>query len=372
MHGEDWALVIQGPLHSPLPAKSWLRDIVESDDRFSPLSDCTTSILETVRRSRLREGHVVISTWSDPANAEAARSLSRQLGCQVVTSDDPGLGTWPLGRLPDNRQRQILSSLRGLEWVVDHLGASYVVRTRTDQVVDVASIIDAVEGNRHQRHRARQAGQLDFIYVAGAFVTVPYAIDDFYFAGRIEDVWRFFDAQWGLRSAYVGVDSVHSDLVVKHMVRNLDRAVGRPLSLQSYPVVDAQVDLDSRGHRTRLGARYLKRWCEVLATSLCPLPRQTYSGLVFRGVPFVLRHPRIFLEEWSTHIDDLGAYYRALAPEAFSPRPFGFPGIFLNYAPECAWMGETGRRGRLGRAVHDIRRRASGRYRGRVPERIVT
>jgi WavE lipopolysaccharide synthesis len=370
--GGDWALLIQGPLHSPLPGNSWLRDLLEreaANGRPMPAvnTDCTDAVLATVRNARPWVQNVVLSTWSDALNASMVRRIAGRLNCDIVLTEDPGRGEWSLGPLPDNRRRQVLSTLRGLDHVLGATTVRHVVRTRTDQVVDVGSIVAAVS-EQAPDDRPRTVGQLAHIHVAGVLATVPYAIDDFYFAGRAEDLWRFFDAQWRLRHSYRGVDSVHADLVVKHLWCNLRGRLPGVSMFEFFPVVDARRDLDHPGRRGALGARYLDLWATVLRHSLKPLPRAVYETLTFRGVPYRTTHQRIFLEEWQAHDGDLRGFYRSNWPEAFTDAPFGAAGLLLNYAPECAWIDAGGLPGELARRVHLARRTLSGRFAGRRPQ----
>ena len=369
MGSENWTLVIQGPMHSPLPKRSWARDLIEDEARRTgrapqPVVDCSAAVTKTIELARPGVQRVVLSTWSDDANASTAQKLAAGLDCDVVLSADPGRGAWPLGELPDNRQRQLLSTLVGIADVLDH-GGGRIVRTRSDQVVDVAVVMAAAE--RDRQGAARRVGQTGFVHVAGVFATVPYAIDDFYFAGAADDLWRFFSAQWERRAAYHGADSVHTDLVLKHLWCNL--AHWFELSdYECFPVVDQCRDLDHGPRPGALGTRYLDVWCEILRHSLKPLPRQVYEALVFRGLPFRRPHERLFLEEWETWGGDLRPFFLSRWPDAFGGRTFGALGALLNYAPECRWMHWPGWAGTAARAAHQARRARSGRYRTLRPE----
>jgi hypothetical protein len=376
MTSHEWALVIQGPMVSKPPPQSWLYQALEAHERagrgtYPVESDCSSSITETVRRARSVVRHVVLSTWSDAADAAAARRLASQLGCDLVLGDDPGPGRWNWGAVPDNRWRQIHSTVRGLERVISATGATHVVRTRTDQIIDVASIAASIE-QQEGDSRPQSAGQGDYIYVPGVLDIVPYAIDDFYFAGRVADVWQFFSAQWELRGNYRGVDSVHVDLVMKHVARNLRGTLPRRiLPYELFPVVDATRVLSDSGRRISApGARYLRLWSDILEVSLKPLPRAVYESIIFRGVPYRTPFERMFLEEWLEYRDDIAMFFLSRFPDAFARHEFGALGRLLNYAPECAALDRAGIVGAGARTAHFVRRALSGRYRGVRPEQL--
>lgn len=369
----NWALVIQGPMVSTPPPKSWLFQSLEKHERegrnaYAVEEDCSESISETLRLARPVVRHVVLSTWSGDQNAGIARTIASEHDCALVLSNDPGRGTWSWGSVPDNRRRQIRSTVRGLEHLLNETDATHVVRVRSDQIIDVPTIIATVE-DQEGDDRPRSVGQIDYVYVPGILETVPYSIDDFYFAGRVEDIWRFFAAQWESRMTYRGVDSVHVDLVMKHVARNLRGTLAADVSpFELFPVVDARRDLDHPGRIGPLGARYLKLWSTILEHSIKPLPRSVYENITFRGVPFRLDFGRMFLEEWLAYRDDIGEFFRSRHSEAFTGSDFGLLGLLLNYAPECALLDRGDLLGLGARAVHTLRRAATDRYRGLSPE----
>lgn len=375
MTKHNWALVIQGPMVSYPPPKSWLYQVVaeherEGLDTYPVEQDCSRAIAETVKRAGPAVRQVVLSTWSDDANADIARRTAGQLGCDLVLTEDPGKGTWTWGQVPDNRWRQVLSTVRALDPGIIDTGITHVIRMRTDQIIDVPSIVAAVE-QQEGDPRPYSVGQRDYIYVPGVLETVPYAIDDFYFAGWIEDLRRFFSAQWELRTSYRGVDSVHVDLTMKHAARNLRGRLPRKIHpFELFPVVNATRDLNNVAGPNALGGRYLRLWSDILELSIKPLPRTVYEDIVFRGVPYRLRFGRMFLEEWLSHRDDIGEFFRSRHPYAFTSNDFGVRGMLLNYAPECAFLDRGGAVSAAAHAVHAVRRAMSGRYRGTKPEQL--
>jgi hypothetical protein len=375
MSVHNWALVIQGPMVSYPPPKSWLHQVLAEHERegqraYEIEQDCARAIAETVRLAAPAVRQVVLSTWSDDANADIALRTAGRLGCDLVLSEDPGMGTWTWGRVPDNRWRQILSTMRALDRVRIDTSITHVIRTRTDQIIDVPAIVAAVEGQEGDP-RPCSVGQRDYIYVPGVFESVPYAIDDFYFAGWIEDLRRFFSAQWEQRTSYRGVDSVHVDLVMKHVAGNLSGLFPRKvLPFELFPVVDATRDLNHMERPDTLGGRYLRLWSDILELSIKPLPRTVYENIVFRGVPYRLRFGRMFLEEWLSYRDDIGAFFRSRYPCAFARGDFGVRGMLLNYAPECAFLDQGGAISAAAHAAHVVRRVITGRYRSIKPEQL--
>lgn len=356
----EWALVIQGPLVSPLPEKSWLRDLIDSRAAHGHPpeqveDDCAPAIEATLANASGVLDTVLLATWNDPANAARARSLVSRFGIELLLLDDPGPSSWVPGGPADNRIRQIVSSVRGLEWIAERSNAAYAMRTRSDQIVDVASAIQYVAGAaRASRARAHQAGQLDFVYVPALFVASPYSIDDFYFAGALPDLLRFFGAQWALRHRYFGSPSIHVDLVLKHLYANLRVRLGARW-FECYPHVTNPRDLDRAMVVGKLGRRYLDLWSAILRTSIRPLPRSVYESLVFRGVPYSLRFPRLFAAEWEALGDDVASTWKDQAPGVFSSRRFGGLGMLLNYAPEAALAHHPGLIGEAARLVDRAR-----------------
>lgn len=351
----EWALVIQGPLHSPVPANSWLRDLLELRAAAGEardevvVADCSAAIEATVENARSRVSAVVLATWNDEANAAQAYALERRLGLDVVLLDDPGPSSWVPCGPPDNRVRQLLSSVRGLERVARRTGAEYVIRTRSDQVVDVAAAIAYVD-TAPERELAYRAGQLDFVYVPAVFVASPYSIDDFYFAGTVPDLLRFFWAQWRLRNRYFGTSSIHVDLVLKHLYMNLRVPLGAGW-VECYPHVTNPRDLDASVVLGTIGRRYVELWTRILRTAIRPLPCAVYDSIVFRGVPYSLRFPRLFAEDWEALGDGIASTWTSQAPRVYSNRAFGLLGLFLNYGPEAALAHRRGLIGEAARAV---------------------
>lgn len=310
--GGSRALIIQGPLISDPRPDSNLSKWAGS--RVSLERDGCSAIKETLLQHCGSIDHTVVVTWNDTTNESGADRLRSETGITVLCIDDPGVP--PVGGRPgrDNKYRQAIGVLAGLEYLQTRGFDGLVARTRTDQIVNVEAMLDAVETTRSLDEGFIAAGQKAFIHVP-AFFRRAYRHDDFYFAGHIDDLLAFFAAQQQLASLYVGDDCVHGEYLRKHILANLAK-LREDLARNIFIELPESYPADSPNPRFRYPSEVLDPYVWSMTHSVVPLPRAVYENVVWRGQPFQMASnngwvtdiPRFFLEEWCNARGELAAH----------------------------------------------------------------
>ncbi len=119
--------VIQGPLTSPpTPGRRWPENLTE---------DCTTSVLDSASTVAGQSGLAIVSTWAGEDKAKCERIAAHPAVATLVETPDPGKPADTNGPVGDNRLRQALSTLRGLEELERRGATGLVAKIRSDQTV---------------------------------------------------------------------------------------------------------------------------------------------------------------------------------------------------------------------------------------------
>lgn len=136
-------LIIQGPLTSKgINGKTWGLGDIQKRDIDLLEHDCLESI-EAIAK-QLPSGIVsVVATWSNQPIAKI-KQLKQLVGIDyVVKLDEPSTFNRPGSRLSANDYRQFWSTLQGLYKIEDK--CQYVIKVRTDQVVDLKLLLTEFE-----------------------------------------------------------------------------------------------------------------------------------------------------------------------------------------------------------------------------------
>ena len=166
--------VIQGPLNSPpTPRANWPPNLT---------ADCVPSVLKTAAAIAEQNGIAVVSTWANEDGARRDRIAADAAVAGVIETPDPGRPPDTNGPVPDNRLRQALSTLRGLEELERRGVTGLVAKIRTDQTMPVALVQrfvnDFLSG-------LDESARNTVVFIPGAHLRSLYEIDDLVFVGTL-------------------------------------------------------------------------------------------------------------------------------------------------------------------------------------------
>src|SRR3989344_1568605 len=122
-------------------------------------------------------------------------------GAVIVSAPDPG-GIKQVGHYKDNnKQRQFISTLNGI-LELEKSGIEYVVKTRTDIYLDLASLVESFFKNDTNK--------------IGATIVYPdnFLLHDLYFVARLENLKKFCEAIMAYGN-FEFISSVHREIVLK-------------------------------------------------------------------------------------------------------------------------------------------------------------
>lgn len=167
---EKIAVVIQGP--------------VLERDNFT---------LETIKlyKKTMPNTEIILSTWNN-TDINIVNEF-KKLNIEIVLSPLPkhtGIG---------NMNYQVYSTKEGIKRARE-LGASYIMKTRTDQRLSQTNLLEYLNAlnntfpicdNRYAKYQKNRIIALQGS--VGGNMFIPYFIPDFFFFGNIDDIWNFFN-----------------------------------------------------------------------------------------------------------------------------------------------------------------------------------
>lgn len=232
--------------------------------------DCRENIRNIIREFGHLFDAVVVSTWK-----QDVREDDRWEGATLVASDDSALPRRyrkdKQGRtIEDNRFRQMLSVLAGIEHIEKHSQVDMVVKVRTDQHVDVARMLEFIK-----RAQVLKTYTPEVIFVPSIMrEDVRYGILDFYFAGSVSAM-RTFHQSLFLYNAFEFDPSIHRELWLKYAYATYKNKAAQP-EYAYFPAAHA-----SSYCKETLGVfRYMVQHV------FWPLSFDCFKTIVWRGTPF--------------------------------------------------------------------------------------
>jgi hypothetical protein len=339
-------VVIQGPLTSPpTPRSNWPPNLN---------ADCLPAIFATATAVAEDGGTAIVSTWTSEDAAKRDLLGSSDVVGEVVASQDPGRSFDTNGPLSDNRLRQAVSTMRGLEALERRGAAGLVAKVRTDQTIPTR-LIRRFVGDFLATHDAERRDVT--LFVCGAHASSIYEIDDYVFVGTIPAVRRFFEAQLRLAPFHGGTPSVHGDLIRKHLYANLRDVLGlKPW--QCFPVVP---DVLPQRVWPRVDARMITPWVQTLLDFVVPLPHEAWLQTTWRGSPpfadwYREDTGRIWFEDRDALQRDREEFFLRRWPHVFRERRYGFGIRPFDYALEVPFEIAHGRANTATRSLRRVRR----------------
>lgn len=281
-------LVIQGPLVS--------RGVSGSGEIST--FDCVQNIEEIAKQFGNLFSEIVVSTWEDEDKEQI--SQVRDLGIKVATFQDPRkhgfTGFWS-----DNRDRQYVSSINGINSLSDQI--SFVCKIRTDQYFDLHLFIEEF----FQIHTAYKdyetLGLPSFIHGLMIEATRPYSMCDYAYMAEIGVLRSFYQAQFDFQDSphTEDLDFPEGDSIRKYLFANQNRFAGfspsqfvpalpKDLSYLKMPIGNVPVPVET-----------LLLWQAALITSFSVSSSKVMNSLIWRGTPVksnFFHQELLFLEEW--------------------------------------------------------------------------
>lgn len=253
--GQRVGVVIQGPLMSrgrtgKTASVPFNRVSTEHIQTF----DCVDLVAEQFLQFE-SQLEIVCVTWRSES-AELLGELSRRIPGRILAIDDtttalPAKGTVVPG---NNKYRQILSTLRGVQWLRQR-DCDLVLKVRTDQSVDLLKLSNLL--------KADATDPAWSLLVPWFNEARPWELGDFFFGGRVCDLE-------GLLTSYLQLpelaSSIHEDLFLRW---------GAEIGGGRVPPVHQLVD-----------TRFYSRWVQRVWTKLSVSHRSILESMMWRGEPF--------------------------------------------------------------------------------------
>ena len=192
-------LVIQGALTSIGRTGDKLHQTPEQLKREGGVIefDCRDNINRIIREYGHLFDKIVVSVFDN--QIKPGESFP---GAKLVTAPDPG-GIKQIGHYKDNnKQRQFISTLNGLN-ELEKDGIEYAVKTRTDTYLPFDKLLDSFFTN--------DTGKI------GATVMYPktFLLHDLYFVAKLNNLKKFCEAILAYNK-FEFISSVHREMILKH------------------------------------------------------------------------------------------------------------------------------------------------------------
>ncbi len=197
-------LVIQGPLTSIGRTGANLHASPEQLKKDGGIVhfDCRGNIQRVIEEFGHFFDEIVVSTWDN--EVKAGESF---LGAKLVSAPDPGGIAQPGHYKDNNKYRQFISVLNGLN-ELEKSGVEYVVKIRTDQYMNIngllSSFFTSLETNQDRRA----------IY-ATVVCRPTFLLHDLYFASTLSSMKEFCQDILAY-DCFEFISSVHREMVLKH------------------------------------------------------------------------------------------------------------------------------------------------------------
>lgn len=282
------SIVIQGPIISSGNSGS---------GSINTNFDCSANIQRLIHESEAIVDGYVLATWKDQVFDFQDAKL------KVIHLDDPGPQKTFFSTTLNNDFRQMFGCHEGVKFAIEQFSPDYVVKVRTDQYVDIVSLISHMILVDTSTEDYRHASQEGYIYFPNMLSWSPYSVGDFYIGGHTNDLLNFFAAQilYSKHSFSNVRPWVHSDIILKHAYRNLKNTLNLP-TFYFFPNITPAFRLDI--HPAPGGFKYssevLILWAEILTKSISIYPKEIAATMEWRGSTFATEKHSTgeFYNEW--------------------------------------------------------------------------
>ncbi|WNO03716.1 WavE lipopolysaccharide synthesis family protein [Rhodoferax mekongensis] len=326
-------LVIQGPMVSAGNSGAGTQ---------TQAFDCNTNVQRLIDTTRAVVDGYVLSTWHGQAVTVRDEKL------EVLQLQDPGPQQTFFSDAPNNELRQAYGCLEGVRQAIGRFSPDYILRVRTDQYVDIPTLLDHMLQVDELFDDFRASGQSGFLFFPNMLSWSPYSVGDFFIGGHASDMLRFFDSQvrYSKHSLVNAKPWVHSDIILRHAYGNLRGKLDVPEDRYFPNLVPAfRLDLHAPPSNFKYHPEMLSLWRELLNHSISLFPRAATDKLEWRGARFETgRHSAgEFYQEWLEARKDVEAWMRKMQPNLYSTdHQLGTLNHFLNFCPEKALELQVG------------------------------
>lgn len=265
-----YALLIQGPMISTGITGRYQGAIREAQPRDIRMYDCTSTIIANATAGKILFDVVVFSGWDIDKDKVQLFSDTLQLD-RVVLSEAPAnektlkprntrLGEEHSQAKTNNMQRQFKSTLAGL-LATQELGATHVVKIRTDQLVDIPKLFVELKLLCESKYS---------LFVPNQDSIRPWALADFYIGGSTNYLVNYFEDLAHPPRNMILSQNVHDNLFFtlalkeRQNINNLSRRI-------------CLVDFFDFNQTHINASRYL--WTEVVHT----FSKELYFNTIWRG-----------------------------------------------------------------------------------------
>lgn len=287
---------------------------------------------------------IVITTWKGSGLQREAWAHPHVI---VVESDDVGTGVDMNGQAIGNRWRHLMGTGFGVA-ALQQSGfvGGYVIKQRSDQYLDLRSMLEHMRQNDARYDDYQTVDQKGFLYFLLLYRNNPYVVNDFVFAGHVDDVAHLIEASARYKQLIFRETPAfpEGDFLQKYIYAYL-RPHYRFPEYRYFPRMQ-------KYHAAHLVKKYpgqiLDLWGEVLRTAVSAFPRKIAQSVSWRGQAW---YPRaiegnpftIYSEEWDRYRLDIRASVTADLSAIFDLEAKKEDRAFF-YLDERVLQAETGQR----------------------------
>ncbi|MDA9976240.1 hypothetical protein N9F34_05500, partial [Alphaproteobacteria bacterium] len=287
MRDGKFGLVIQGPIVS--------RDF-----------DCRENLHRLVDEFSGSFEAIVLSTWGgQPDPCLTHPKVFSIFGPDTITGLDR------TGRPLYNGPRKHVSSHRGVRYLKEHSDVDFVLVVRTDIYADLSIIPPLIRAYTEKHSDYERVQQKSFIHFLNMSLILPYFATDFFIAGHVDDIDRFFTATvTHLDIKFRANGLIDVDWLIKYMYEHVQKYFDYP-EYFNFPVVNKN-GLLIDGVFGVYPTKFIDYWQDLTRYVLAPMPREFASTLVWRTkVPYRNEvkftgafNEIIWLEDWDNVRED--------------------------------------------------------------------
>jgi hypothetical protein len=272
----------------------------------------------------------VVSTWDTTDFFDFPESFD------VVQNSDPGPIRCINSISKTNDYRQALSTFNGLErHKLDLPNFRYCIKVRTDQFVDIDSLVDHMESHISSMQINPDEAP---IFFPNALQWSPYSVGDFFIGSTPLQLYKFFSSQVKFSDIQCSdfLPWTHSEIIFRYLLDChkdiLPRGVPR-------------IGFDIRVHPRAI--RNSKIPCNILRAAyflhkdlIAPFKEESTAKLEWRGEAYDLqKHSNgIFYEEWIKHKDNFDDYVVGLYPDRFMKSKMSAMQNFIFFQKDALWL----------------------------------
>ena len=250
------SLIIQGPIISTGKSGNMVDQKISFKDYVSYNS--VNNINQIVKLFGNLFDNIVLSTWI--SEKEYCKTLN---GVDTLFLEDPTpkiIKTKDKRKALHNKFKHFYGVQKGIEYVKDNFDSEYVIKIRTDQLVNLSYLVTFINSNHADR-----------IYVPYFRTDASFWIPDFYFLGKTSKLLEFFQAL-NAHDFIETANSAHREIFFKYALALNNRIFKFP-ELFFFNNNRCFIELKQIGNF-------------MYSQIFSPLPKIVYSNLEWRGNKF--------------------------------------------------------------------------------------